>query len=348
MQAKRGRKWFICIVCIGNWHTCCSCRAIFRPLPCIVNQAALTALIKERFDRLPRQVREVAAVVLDHPHEVAVLSMREQARLIELPPSTMTRFAKALGLSGYDAVREVFKASLRSHGSEFGSRAQGLVELHQRIGEEALAMDLVQTAEAQIRSFASGSTMPAIMRAAKLLSAARDIFCLGLRGSFPVAFQFAHVCEYFARNVTLVDGAGESGIMKLMHQPSSRDVALICSMAPHSRRAMSIATHLQKAGVRLVVITDSASSPMARMASEAIIVPNKGASFFDTLLPAFLVAEILAALMAATAKINIKSQIADTERKLWGVGEWWGSQGEQAPALEPRAAAPTRNRRRRT
>jgi DNA-binding MurR/RpiR family transcriptional regulator len=111
---------------------------------------------------------------------------------------------------------------------------------------------------------------------------------------------------------------------------------------------MSIATHLQKAGVRLVVITDSASSPMARMASEAIIVPNKGASFFDTLLPAFLVAEILAALMAATAKINIKSQIADTERKLWGVGEWWGSQGEEAPALEPRAAAPTRNRRRRT
>jgi hypothetical protein len=100
-------------------------------------------------------------------------------------------------------------------------------------------------------------------------------------------------------------------------------------MAPHSRRAVD-RHHLQKAGVRLVVITDSASSPMARMASEAIIVPNKGASFFDTLLPAFLVAEILAALMAATAKINIKSQIADTRENS---GAW--ANGGAARARKP-------------
>ncbi len=300
------------------------------------SQPQLTALIKQRFDHLPRQVRQVAAFVLDHPHEVAVLSMREQARLAEVPPSTMTRFAKALDLEGYDAVRDVFKASLRARGNEFGSRAQGLVELHQRIGEAALAADMVHKAQSQVASLAEGEAMAAIVRAAKLLSSAREIYCLGLRGSFPVAFQFAHVCEFFARNVTLVDGAGESGIMKIMHQPSSRDVALICSMAPHSRRAMAIATHLERAGVKLVVITDSASSPMARIATEAIVVPNKGPSFFDTLLPAFLVAEILAALMAATARIDIKSQIADTEKKLWGVGEWWGTQADEAAALEPR------------
>ncbi|TQK13316.1 RpiR family transcriptional regulator [Herbaspirillum sp. SJZ130] len=306
----------------------------------IVNQPSLTALIKERFDSLPRQARQVAAFVLDNPHEVAVLSMREQARLAEVPPSTMTRFAKALGLDGYDAIRDVFKSSLRARGNEFGSRAQGLVELNQRIGEAGLAMDLAHNATAQIQSLCAGETMSSIVRAARLLSSAREIFCLGLRGSFPVAFQFAHVCEYFARNVTLVDGAGESGIMKVMHQPSSRDVALICSMAPHSRRAMSIATHLEKAGVKLVVITDSASSPLARIATESILVPNKGPSFFDTLLPAFLVAEILVALMAATSRINIKSQIADTEKKLWGVGEWWGMQADAAPA--PRAKAPAK------
>lgn len=311
-----------------------------------MNQPTLTALIKDRFDSLPRQARQVAAFVLDNPHEVAVLSMREQARLAEVPASTMTRFAKALGLPGYDAVRDIFKASLRTRGNEFGTRAQGLVELNQRIGEAALAMDMAHNAAAQIQSLGTGETMAAIVRAAKLLSSAREIFCLGLRGSFPVAFQFAHVSEYFARNVTLVDGAGESGIMKIMHRPSSRDAALICSMAPHSRRAMSIATHLQKAGVRLVVITDSASSPLARIASESILVPNKGPSFFDTLLPAFLVAEILVALMAATSKINIKSQIADTEDKLWGVGEWWGIQAEGNPALEPRAAVRAKRNKR--
>ena len=312
-----------------------------------MNQPQLTALIKQRFDSLPRQVRRAAAFVLDNPHEVAVLSMREQARLIEVPASTLTRFAKALDLPGYDSIRDIFKSGLRERGNGFGSRAQDLVELNQRIGEEALAMELASNASAQIQSLCSVDTMTPVVRAARLLSSAREIYCLGLRGSFPVAFQFAHVSEYFARNVTLIDGAGESGIMKIMHQPSSRDVLLICSMSPHSRRAMSIATHLQQAGVRLVVITDSASSPLARIAAETILVPNKGASFFDTMVPAFLIAEILLALTAATSKINIKSHIADTEKKMWGVGEWWGLQSEQVPALEPRANASPKPRRKR-
>jgi DNA-binding MurR/RpiR family transcriptional regulator len=117
----------------------------------------------------------------------------------------MTRFAKALGLSGYDAVREVFKASLRSRGSEFGSRAQGLVELHQRIGEEAPTMDLCRPPSADTPSPAAPPCWPSCARPSCCRRAC-DL-CLGLRGSFPVAFQFAHVCEFFARNVTLVDGA---------------------------------------------------------------------------------------------------------------------------------------------
>lgn len=317
----------------------------FEPVSNIMNQPSLTALIKQRFDSLPRQVRQVAAFVLDNPHEVAVLSMREQARLAEVPPSTMTRFAKAMGLDGYDGVRDVFKSSLRERGNGFGSRAQGLAELNQRIGETALAQDMASNAAAQVQSLCSADTMAAVVRAAKLLSGAREIYCLGLRGSYPVAFQFAHVGEYFARNITLVDGAGESGIMKIMHQPSSRDVLLICSMTPHSRRAMAIANHLQKAGVKLVVITDSASSPLARMATEAILVPNKGPSFFDTMVPAFLVAEILLALLAANSKPDMRAHIAQTEKKLWGVGEWWGM---QADAVAPRATvtAPAPRRRR--
>jgi DNA-binding MurR/RpiR family transcriptional regulator len=301
-----------------------------------VNQQALILLIKQRYDSLPRQVRLAASFVLDHPHEVAVMSMREQARLAEVPPSTMTRLAKALDLPGYDDVRDVFKNNLRARGNEFGQRAHGLVELNQKIGENALALDVANNAIAHIQTLCSGDNLATVVRAAKLLSSARHIYCLGLRGSFPVAFQFSHVSEYFARNVTLIDGAGESGVMKIMHQLSSRDALLVCSMAPHSRRAMSISSHLAKAGVKLVVITDSASSPIARMASETILVSKKSSSFFDSLVPAFLVSEILVALMAATAKVDVKALVSDTEKKLWGMAEWWGAQEEETPAPKVR------------
>jgi len=292
----------------------------------IVNQHSLYLKIKELFDKLPKQVRRAASFVLDHPHEVAVMSMREQARLANIPPSTMTRLAKSLGLEGYDDLREIFINNLRSHGNEYGKRAHGLVELNQKIGETALALEVANNAISHIQALCSSDTLSAMVRAVKLLSSARTIYCLGLRSSFPVAFQFSHVSAYFAKNVKLIDGAGESGMMQIMHQIGPKDVLLVCSLAPHSRRAISIASHLSKAGVKLIAITDSASSPVARMAVETIVVGKKNSSFFDTLMPAFLVSEILVALMAATSKVHVKSSVSETESNLWSMGEWWGAE----------------------
>lgn len=292
----------------------------------VVNQHSLCLKIKELFDTWPKQVRLAASFVLDHPHEVAVMSMREQARLANIPPSTMTRLAKLLGLAGYDELREIFINNLRSHGNEYGKRAHGLVELNQKIGETALALEVANNAISHIQALCGADNLSAMVRAVQLLSSARTIYCLGLRASFPVAFQFSHVSAYFAKNVNLIDGAGESGMMQIMHQTGPKDALLVCSMASHSRRAISIASHLSKAGVKLIAITDSASSPVARMATETIVVGKKNSSFFDTLMPAFLVSEILVALMAATSKVDVKSAVSETESNLWSMGEWWGAE----------------------
>jgi hypothetical protein len=56
------------------------------------------------------------------------------------------------------------------------------------------------------------------------------------------------------------------------------------------------------------------------------VVGKKNSSFFDTLMPAFLVSEILVALMAATSKVDVKSSVSETESNLWSMGEWWGAE----------------------
>ena len=56
---------------------------------------------------MPVQLKAAARYVLEHPQDVALLTMREQARQANLQPATMTRFAKHLGLEGYDALRAV-------------------------------------------------------------------------------------------------------------------------------------------------------------------------------------------------------------------------------------------------
>jgi DNA-binding MurR/RpiR family transcriptional regulator len=288
-----------------------------------MDRDAFCALLKQQFESFPRQERTAASFILDNINEVAVMSMRDLARLANVPPSTMTRLAKRAGLSGYDALRELFINSLRGQSNAYGSRAHGLVELKQRVGEQRVVEDMANNAIEQIRAISSPENLDSISRAVKLLAGARQVYCLGMRSSFGVAFQFSHVASYFASNVRLVEGAGESGVMSIIHQSTSRDVALVCSLPRYSRRLITLTNFLHQQGVRVITITDSVTSPTARIADETIIVRNQTPSFYDTIVPAMLVSEILVALMFAASKPDIEAAVTTTEEKLLSLGEWW-------------------------
>ncbi|MGH7879602.1 MAG: MurR/RpiR family transcriptional regulator, partial [Candidatus Binataceae bacterium] len=59
--------------------------------------AAFNSQLKADFEQLPPQLKEAARWVIDHPADVALLSMREQARRAGIPPATLTRLAQRLG-----------------------------------------------------------------------------------------------------------------------------------------------------------------------------------------------------------------------------------------------------------
>ena len=59
-----------------------------------MDHGPLTEQIIEAFDTMPAQLQAGARYVLDRPRDVALLSMREQARQAGVQPATMTRLAK--------------------------------------------------------------------------------------------------------------------------------------------------------------------------------------------------------------------------------------------------------------
>ena len=54
---------------------------------------SVTDRIVAAFDSIPRQMQVAARYVLDYPEDVALLTMREQAKRANVPPATMTRLA---------------------------------------------------------------------------------------------------------------------------------------------------------------------------------------------------------------------------------------------------------------
>src|SRR5947208_15553615 len=108
-----------------------------------MDHGPLADRIIKAFDTMSGQLQAGARYVLDRPKDVALLSMREQARQAGVQPATMTRLAKRLGLSGYDDLREIYAAAVRNGDLGFAGRADAQVASQKLKGDKALAAEIL-------------------------------------------------------------------------------------------------------------------------------------------------------------------------------------------------------------
>ena len=280
-----------------------------------MSQAPLTNQIIETFDEMSAQLQAAARYVLDRPRDVALLSMREQARKAGVQPATMTRLAQRLGLEGYDAVRELYAEAIRNGDLGFAGKA-GIQVTHQKLkGERALAAEMIKSVGRQITSVAEAGSLDRLVAASQLLASARRVYCLGLRSSHSVAWHVHYVLSLLGDRTVLLDAMAGVGADPI-RSATTKDVLLVASVLPYTRATVDLTRYVASRGVPIVAITDSAVSPIAQVARCAILVATESPSFFHTMAPAFIVAEILAALVAGRSGEDATTALQRTEEQL--------------------------------
>ncbi|WP_341910034.1 MurR/RpiR family transcriptional regulator [Ferrovibrio terrae] len=287
-------------------------------------EVSLSDRIAQAFAGLPPQLQTAAQFVLEHPDDVALLSMREQARRAGVPPVTMTRLARQLGFADYAAFRDLQASALRRppHTAEFSHRAGRLQKHQQQSGDGALAAQIGWTMAEHIASSHDEAGSAALIAAAALLEKARRVYFLGLRSCHAVAFHAHYIHGLFRDSGVLLDGAGDTGIDALRHA-GPEDVLLVVSVAPYTTAAVERASYAARRGVSVVAITDSRVSPVAAMARASILIPTETPSFFHAITPAFAAAETLIALVAARAGEQALSAIRNAEHQLDAFSTYW-------------------------
>ncbi|OHV87615.1 hypothetical protein ORS3428_20150 [Mesorhizobium sp. ORS 3428] len=277
-------------------------------------EPAFRSRLLEAFDAMPRQLRAAAQWVLDNPRDVALLSMREQAKLAGVNPASMTRLAQRMGFSGYEGLRDLHAETLRRGETEFSGKVEALVARRRQSGDGALAFDLAETLERHMATLCRPEALDAVTGAAKALAGAGCIYVLGYRSSYPVASHFAYVYGLAGGSVRLLDGPGGTG-SDALREAKKGDVLLAVSVKPYTRAAIELVDYALAMGLEIVAITDSVVSPLVARARAAVIVPTESPSFFHTMAPAFAVAEALAAMLAASGGEQALEAVRAMERQ---------------------------------
>jgi len=283
------------------------------------NRGPLNASIVEAFDLLPPQLQTAARYMLDRPDDVALLSMREQARRAGVPPATMTRLAKRLGLDGYDSVRELYAGAVRAGTLGFAGKAGVQVEVQAVHGERALAAEMATLLSRQIAALAEPAALDRLADAASRLHEARRVYCLGLRSCHAAAWHFHYMLSLLGDKTVMLDDAGGTGL-DAIRDAGTADALLVASVEPYARATIEGARYAAGHGVPVVALTDSEVSPLAQIAANTILVATGSPSFFHTMTPLLAVAEILAALVAGRGGAKALAALEHTEAQLSAFG----------------------------
>jgi DNA-binding MurR/RpiR family transcriptional regulator len=277
--------------------------------------------LKAGFDDLPPQLKEAARWVIDHPADVALLSLREQARRAGIAPATLTRLAQRLGLGGYNGVRKLFADAVRERPESYRGRAEELLVRRDSEGDQALLQDIFASLSQHLQNLSLPDAIERFTAAADMIASADRVFCLGQRSSFSVAYIFHYVRSLFGSNSVLVDGSGGSGVDTL-RAIGKGDVLLAISVNRYVRHTIDAAKFAKDRGARVVALTDSEISPLVSFADEAVLVRTETPSFFHTMAPAFAAVECLAALVAARRGRETLAALDESERQLATFGTY--------------------------
>ncbi|HET7122976.1 MAG TPA: MurR/RpiR family transcriptional regulator [Bradyrhizobium sp.] len=257
----------------------------------------LRGAIAQRHRSMSGRLQQIAEFVLDHPTEVALGTVAEVAGRSGVPPSAIVRFAHALGFGGFTQMQQVFRSRLVA-GVAPSYKARLARMKHEEksiLGRKPAAVLGRFVAEAQSALVALSQSAHAreLEAATGILAKARDIYLLGLGGSFPVAAHLAYVLRKLGRRVVLLDGIGGS-IREQSHPATSEDALVAISFRNYYPDTARLFPELVARRVPAISITDSLLSPIVEGATVVFEIQDMPEPALRTLVAPMCLVQALA------------------------------------------------------
>jgi DNA-binding MurR/RpiR family transcriptional regulator len=226
--------------------------------------AALKARIIERAKALPKRLSQIAAFALEHPDDVAFGTVASIAEQAQVQPSSLIRFAQAMGYQGFSELQEIFRARLRDRVPNYEERIAQLRE-HAKSASKAhiLFEGFSEAAQKSISDLSSKIEPKTLDKAVARLAGAETIYLIGLRRSFPISSYMAYAFGKLGLRHVLVDGLGGLASNDIAFA-SRKDAVLAVSFTPYASETVTLVSQAVRANVPVIAITDSAFSPLAR------------------------------------------------------------------------------------
>lgn len=229
--------------------------------------------------RISKRQRILAEYILENGGAAAYMTAAVLGQNAGVSESTVVRFAMSLGYRGYHQMQQAFRESLRLR----LTTVQRIEDANDRMRDEDV-IDSVLLADAdKIVSALHELDRSAFDRAIDILLSAKRIYIVGMRSSAILAQFMNYYLRLLFDNVSLVCPSGGSEVFEHLINLAPGDAVFAISFPRYSSGTVRAAEFAHRRGAGVIVLTDSAGSPIARNANVVLTAKSEMASFVDSL-----------------------------------------------------------------
>jgi DNA-binding MurR/RpiR family transcriptional regulator len=246
---------------------------------------ALQKAIVEQFPSLSKRLQQIASYALENPSELALETIATVAERASVQPSSLIRFAKVFGFSGYSDMQRVFRVRLTDAMPDYKERLRTLKLDGGEDGEDTASL-LNQFVKANIVGLQclveQRQTGARLDRAVSLMTGSDTVFLVAHRRSFPVCAYLSYALSQLGVRNVLVDGVGGMFFQQVSHA-TKRDVLLAVSSKTYSPDVAQAVRDAAQRGVPVIGITDGPLSPLVEYAQVSFEVQDATVHMFRSL-----------------------------------------------------------------
>ena len=256
--------------------------------------------------------KQIARFILEHYDKAAFMTASRLGVTVGVSESTVVRFATELGYDGYPHLQRALQEMIRNKLTS----VQRMEVAGDRMGGRDVLQTVLHADTDMIRVTLDEIDRDAFQGAVDALMGAKRIYILGVRSSSALASFLGFYFNLLFENVTLVHTNSVSEICEQVLRVGPGDVLFGISFPRYSKRTLSAMKYARDRGARVIALTDSQLSPLARVADHVLLARSDMASFVDSLVAPLSVINALIVAVGMSRRDEIEHTFNKLER-IW-------------------------------
>ncbi|MEG1869784.1 MAG: MurR/RpiR family transcriptional regulator [Oscillospiraceae bacterium] len=272
----------------------------------------LLADIQRQMDTFSKGQKLIANYIIDHYEKAAYMTASKLGITVGVSESTVVRFASELGYEGYPQLQKALQELIRNRLTS----VQRMEIAEEKMQSSDILKKVLNMDSDRIKRTLEEISPEEFEKAINTINAARKIYIIGIRSSASLAsfmsFYFNHIFD----NSCQVNTSSSSEMYEQIFRIDSSDVLITLSFPRYSKQTVKAAHCAISKGAKVIAITDSNESPIAKLADITLLARSDMASFVDSLVAPLSLINALIVALGMTRHDIISASYAELE-KIW-------------------------------